>query len=120
MRRVCELNLAGDVLLGVLTENGDQPALALNEGVDHQARAQLPFDADAGVGLRAATWEKRVAGFELAKVQDQIVRRGKMIGTPALIRSGIAPRRIAKEEPVVGIRIVVLVVEIKELRAKIE
>lgn len=75
MWRVRQMNLSSNVLLLAGAENRDQPALVLNESIDHPIVADLPFEADTRVCLCSATWEKGTAGLELAKAQDQPVGR---------------------------------------------
>lgn len=71
----------------------------LNKSIDHPVVVDLPFEAGTGIWLCAATGEEGIAGFELAKTHDQSVTRGEMIGGPALVRSGVAARGIAEEDP---------------------
>lgn len=67
MRRVCELQLSGYILLSRRADDWNEVALMLNDCSDEYAGRDLPLKARAGIGLRTPTRKKSVTGLELTE-----------------------------------------------------
>ena len=117
---VGELQLAGNIGLRSLIYDWNPITFMLHEGIDDEPRSNLPFHLRTGVGLGSSTGQKCIAGFHLAKSQCQGVDGRKVIAAPGLVGSRISTRGTAEENAFIRVGIVVLVIEVEEIRPEVD